>query len=126
MLAWIFSGDCEGLSAQNRINLLQKLFPQPEDIGFSEHIINVFTEYDGIDILIETSERIIVVENKIKSSQHSNQLERYKALCELNFPDRTPYFYFLTLISEIPHDTSWHIRSFSDLLHAFSDLDLNN
>src|SRR4051812_10929012 len=96
MLAWIFSKDCCALNSQSKVTLLNKIFHLEND----RKILNVHTESNNIDILIETDKEIIIVENKIKSSQHSNQLTRYQDYCNKNYINVKPKFYYLTFIDE--------------------------
>lgn len=88
--------------------------------------IKTHVEWYDIDILIETedfdgNEEVWVIENKVKSNQHSNQLDKYvniikgnektkgnKPLCTKNIKQ---HYCFLTLIEEKPqgtHSNLWH------------------
>jgi len=104
VLSWVFSSDCKGfnsgLSAQ--VQLLNKLF----NTGANE-ILNSSTEVDFIDIFIETDNSIILIENKIKSSQHSNQLEKYIKLLADKKPNKNICCYFLTLFEEKASTDGW-------------------
>lgn len=59
--------------------------------------IEVFREWRNIDILIKHDDFVIVVENKVDSIEHSNQLSRYKDVVETNFPNCEKVFVFLTI-----------------------------
>lgn len=98
VIGWMLSDNCtafgEGENGRKiRSALLQKIF------GISEHLvvfdsIEYFVEWKNIDILIVTEcnrdEECWVIENKIKSSQHSDQLNRYVDImnCEFLLPSK--------------------------------------
>lgn len=65
----------------------------------NNYSFNVRREWRNIDLLITSSESkiVIAIENKIKSSEHSNQLSRYKETVMKHFPNYQHYFLFLTL-----------------------------
>ena len=56
----------------------------------------VYREWKNIDILIELPKHVIVIENKIYSGEHSNQLQRYKRIVEKNFIHHKKIYVFLT------------------------------
>ncbi len=53
-------------------------------------------EWRNIDLLIVTPEIVICIENKVKSSEHSDQLVRYKKIVDSSFPDRKKVFLYLS------------------------------
>lgn len=118
--AWIFSADCNAIDCKQKDQLLQKVF----QLGTNSHILHIETERNSIDILIQTDKDIVVVENKIKSSQHSNQLGRYKEFCDIEFPDKPKQFFFLTLIGEYTDDKNWKRISYSDIYEQLKSLQL--
>lgn len=119
-LSWIFSFDCKAIDKNQKSSLLKTIFQLDND----SDIINTQTERDGIDILIQTDKEIIVIENKIKSSQHSNQLNRYKEYCDKEFPDSKKRFYFLTLIGEKSDDKNWERISYEKIYKHLNSLSL--
>ena len=118
--AWIFSSDCNAIDSIQKDELLQKVFR----LKSNSHILNTQTERDGIDILIETDKEIVVIENKIKSSQHSNQLERYKEFCEKHFLNKKKYYHFLTLIGEHTEHQEWIRISYLQIYNSLKSLKL--
>jgi len=115
--AWIFSPDCSAIDTKQKNKLLQDIF----QLNSNSHLQCVHTERNGIDILIQTDKEIIIIENKIKSSQHSNQLDRYKEFCEKSFPGDHKHYYFLTLIGEDTDDKDWKRISYA---HIYKHLKL--
>ena len=58
--------------------------------------IEIRREWKFIDLLIIFENEVICIENKIFSSEHSDQLIRYKKLIESEFPDKKKFFVYLT------------------------------
>jgi len=73
--------------------------------------VEVRREWRKIDILIIIKEPqknlVIAIENKILSSEHSNQLVRYREIIESEFENYSKLFVFLTPESAIPSDDNW-------------------
>jgi len=73
--------------------------------------VEIRREWKNIDILIiikETDKNIVIaIENKIKSSEHSNQLVRYREIIEKEFDNYKKLFVFLTPENTIPSDENW-------------------
>ncbi|UPT69944.1 MAG: PD-(D/E)XK nuclease family protein [Flavobacterium sp. JAD_PAG50586_2] len=116
LLSWIISKDCEAMNAVSKNNFINNLF----SLVGERQILNVETEHNNIDILIETDCEIIIIENKIKSSQHSNQLERYQQYCDYKFKVVKPKFYYLTLIDENSNNDDWIRISYHKLFVALN------
>jgi len=117
-LAWVLSDDCNAIESEGRQCLFKNLF------GVDEQITEIQTERNNIDIFIQTENNIVVIENKIKSSQHSNQLDKYKKYCTENFPKSETHFFFLTLIDEHASDKDWHQLSYSTIYSHLNNLNL--
>jgi len=83
-IGWIFSKDCDVFEQNEKNEILNKLiFKSNEEIQDFKPT-NIQVEIDDIDILIESEDWVIVIENKIKSSQHSNQLFKYEYITAPN------------------------------------------
>ncbi len=110
-IAWLFSSDCNAMSSAGKERILSSILSGTNISA----IKNVYTEYKSIDIVIETDRQVIAIENKIKSNQHSNQLERYKTiLCE-DFIEKDKVYLFLTLVPEVPKSSGWKNISYQSL-----------
>lgn len=120
IIAWIFSPDCHAISIESRQNLLYELF------GVNEPILNVQTEFENIDIAFFTEKTAIIIENKLKSSQHSNQLARYHANSESNrlLKQMEVSFFFLTLVSESSFNQKWKCISYRDIYTFLSSQEI--
>ena len=82
--------------------------------------VRVRREYRNIDILIECEEPkfVIAIENKIDSSEHSGQLERYKNAIRDEYGDVRSQFVFLTREGDEPSDEDWTTYSYRDIHHT--------
>lgn len=78
-------------------------------------------------ILIEDiNEKIVIaIENKIKTKEHSNQLQRYREIIERKFADFIKLFIYLTPDGLIPSDENWLIFSYSTIAEIIENLLLN-
>ncbi len=80
-LGWLLSKNCDALEKKNKKELLQLLLGKNK-IKNKFNIEDVLVEYFDIDLLIVCDKFVVVIENKLKSSEHSNQLEKYLLLVE--------------------------------------------
>lgn len=117
-LAWIFSNNCHSINEDQKNKLFRKIFKLKNNSKIEE----IHTECNRIDIIFKTNKEIIVVENKIKSSQHSDQLIAYKKYCEEKFPKVKKHYYFLTLIGEHTVEKEWLRISYNDIFKYFKKL----
>lgn len=87
--------------------------------------VEVKREYKNIDILIYSSnEKIVVaIENKVDSSEHSNQLNRYKKIIESDFYDYRKLLIYLTKEGELASDyTNWNSLSYEAIARCLDDI----
>jgi len=118
VIGWMLSEDCNAFDIKAKSNLLCLLFAEPYT---NFDIINIRVEFQNLDILIKTTAREVttywVIENKLKSSQHDNQLERYvneltekAGFCEKKYC-------LLSLISENPvcKSAKWYSTTYGQL-----------
>lgn len=121
MIAWILSKDFQGFKdpVYCRKEILINFFglKDPEDI------VEISTESDSIDILIKLDNIVLCIENKLKSSQHSDQLNKYKNFIDSHYGDVERSFYYLTLIDEDSENQDWINKSYRDLLSVLNKLE---
>lgn len=109
---------------------LEKFFVKfdiKEDIDYTD--IEVKREYKNIDILIKSdkSKVIVIIENKIKTSEHSNQLNRYKEIIDEEYEGYTKKYFYLTPNGDMSSDPeNWKSLSYNDILEIIEDLKLKN
>lgn len=78
VIGWMLSCNCSAFNITTKSELLQNIFHVEKDDRVEKFdSIEVYIEWRNIDILILTENKCWVIENKIKSSQHSDQLNRY-------------------------------------------------
>lgn len=105
IIGWIFSNENDAFTKKEKSSILNSLFdPNSSSVEYNE--IKVLVETDNIDILflledVYGNKKVIIVENKIKSSQHSDQLNKYKSIVEKKYPEHIQKRYiFLTYSNE--------------------------
>lgn len=105
VLGWLLSLDEAILPEKQKSSFLNSLFGLDEE--FTE--IEANTEVDSIDIIIETNLGGFLIENKLKSSEHSGQTKKYA--------ERYPQYkkYYLSLIGELPFHNEWKAITYKHL-----------
>lgn len=102
MLDWVNSGD------EKYKNLSQdiiRLFTANENLKVE--FVNIKKQYKKIDILVEVNNsEVIVIEDKVKTSHHSNQLERYKEIIESEeqYKDYNKHYIYYKIGNESPYN----------------------
>lgn len=85
--------------------------------------VSVRREWRNIDLLIECRSPpfIAIIENKVDSGEHSNQLQRYEGIASELLPsDRPRMFVYLTPDGEDASDEDWIPYSYADLHRVLS------
>ena len=137
MLAYIFSpNENHGLGTKP-IELFFKMLAQNKgidnlnvfellDINYED--FNVIREYKNIDILFKSSKNkiIICIENKIWTSEHDNQLNRYKNIIDTEYENYKKIFLYLTPYGDLPSDNNWHYISYNDIVNILEQIDIDN
>lgn len=119
MLSWILNLDEPKLF--DNIGFLKKLFYLKEsDLLIGP--IEASTEINRVDLKVKASNVLFYFENKLKSSEHNFQTERYKQTIEKNksIGKVKIYYGFITLIKEVAKDKNWISISFEELKDALS------
>lgn len=105
-LAWIMNQPEDVIPDSDKSIALKRLFR----LRFPEPLTNVVavTEQDRVDIVIQSDQIWIYIENKLKSSEHGEQLLEYinSQSCKKEVHYR-PVFAYLTYINEQPSDERW-------------------
>jgi hypothetical protein len=84
--------------------------------------IVVRREWEHIDLFISCQHPpfVIVIENKVDSKEHSDQLGRYKATMKHHFPDHRPLYVYLTPEGEEPSEGEWVSYSYSHIYRVLN------
>lgn len=146
VIGWMLSDGCTAFSRQTKSDIINTMFGQQPSRVFSQ--ISVFVEVYNIDILIVTkdasgNEECWVIENKIKSNQHHNQLDKYVGIIKGSqltkgknshpitgkYKKMTQHYCFFTLIDETPQGKNsnlWKNFRYTDLEKVLSNKLPNN
>ena len=144
VIGWILSNKCNAFGIKEKSDILCSLFNIFPAVTFTH--IDVKVEVYDIDILITTesngTEESWIIENKIKTNQHSDQLDKYvdiicgSAMTSGNnpkpitkkyahIPSKYQHYCFLTLIDEKPignYANVWHNVKYCDLYRILSSI----
>jgi hypothetical protein len=85
----------------------------------------VLREWRNIDILIDDSERnglVVIIENKVDSSEHSNQLTRYQELVRQEYPHARILPVFLTPMGDGPSEKLYCPMSYNTVAEVLQNL----
>lgn len=120
MISWIFSKNCTCLTNLEKSLLLNKIFDLGDKLDYT--FIKSYTEVNHMDVFIETDKSYFIIENKIKSSEHSKQTEEYRKSWEKENSNLPTKYLFLTLINETAVDSNWKNCTYSSLSDYLEDL----
>ena len=88
-------------------DIFLKLFIKELQIEFFDNSIHIFREKFNIDILIQSKQQSIIIENKIDTQDHSEQLSTYwQTISNQGYKDENIYLIYLTLFEEEPNEIS--------------------
>lgn len=123
-LAWILSLNDSVFPTDKKRQFLNDLFNINGGIEIEQNIY-VETELNKIDLFIDTDNYQFLIENKLKSSEHSNQTFRYIDSIPSQFENenKTRKFGFLTLVKDEPQNQEWIPISFEKLRDSLNKLD---
>ena len=80
-------------------------------------------EWNGIDVLIrdDVHKLIVLIENKVDTSEHSDQLARYRKIVERQFPQHHKLLVYLTVDSEMASDEGFIPLGYADVVRLVGD-----
>ena len=82
------------------------------------HSVEVRREWRHIDILVKTKRFVVVIENKIDSQDHSDQLSRYQSIAEEEFDELPVVCVYLTPDGSEPREEAGYITySYDGIKH---------
>lgn len=119
VLAWVLSLDDKKFP--NKSGIFEALFGLE---NFNLENLYVGTEINKIDLFIDSAGEQIIIENKLKSSEHSNQTDKYinEIPERFNNSEKRRHFFFLSLIKEEPKNVSWKSISFEELKSSLNKM----
>lgn len=121
MINWLFSLKEEILSNETKQLLLEKICKTPIE---KFDTIKSSTEENNIDLIIETNSSLFIFEVKLKSSEHSEQTDRYTKNIYDNkdYKNLEKYFMYLTLNNEKAKSEDFKSVTFKDLLQYLKEI----
>ncbi len=69
--------------------------------------IEIRREWRNIDLLIILGRDVVVIENKVDSADHSDQLKKYFEIANASFPGKKIHFVYLTPFGNDPQDENF-------------------
>ncbi|HEY9802753.1 MAG TPA: PD-(D/E)XK nuclease family protein [Leptolyngbyaceae cyanobacterium] len=86
--------------------------------------VEIRREWKNIDIFIQSSSNKLVcaIENKVDSSEHSDQLKKYREILENEYKDYQIILIYLTPDGDEPSQKDWRAYSYSKLLEIIDSI----
>ena len=134
MLAWLFDANenhgiddrfIKKIAQQIAKNDTQGKYDVFQLLLLDFYSFSVYREWNNIDLLIVSDEEktAFVIENKVGSNEHSNQLNRYRRICEKAYPEYNKIYLFLTPKGLSPSDAdNWTVLTYNDIIEALSEI----
>ena len=115
MIGWMLSNKCNVLTDDIKKGFFKSVLGIKAE---NFEIVEIINEYKKVDIYIKTDKFVVLIENKLKSTQHSNQLEKYNK--KFNLPeDKDFHPFLLSLIEEKPEQSNWKAITYDKVLSYF-------
>lgn len=134
MLAWLFDANenhgindrfIKKIAQQIAKNDTQGKYDVFQLLLLDFYSFSVYREWNNIDLLIVSDEEktVFVIENKVGSNEHSNQLNRYRKICEKAYAEYNKIYLFLTPQGLPPSDTdNWTVLTYNDVVEVLSEI----
>lgn len=137
MLAWLLDpNENHGLGDKFLKNTLIQILKENEDKEYDSfklllmdlYSFRAFREREHIDILLVSDKEkyVIAIENKIGSSEHNHQLQRYREYLDKEYKDYKKILVFLTPDGDEPSDKKWGILTYESILDILDKVYENN
>ena len=137
MLSWLLdTNENHGLGDKFLKNMFLKILKENEDKEYDSfklllmdlYSFRVFREREHIDILLVSDKEkyVIAIENKIGSSEHNHQLQRYREYLDKEYKDYKKILVFLTPDGDEPSDKKWGILTYESILDILDKVYENN
>lgn len=137
MLAWLLDpNENHGLGDKFLKNTLIQILKENDDKEYDSfklllmdlYSFRAFREREHIDILLVSDKEkyVIAIENKIGSSEHNHQLQRYREYLDKEYKDYKKILVFLTPDGDEPSDKKWGILTYESILDILDKVYENN
>lgn len=84
--------------------------------------VEIRREWKNIDLLLIVGKKVVCIENKVDSQEHSNQLKRYNEIVDKNFDDYKRYFIYLTPNADLPSDDMYEKYSYRQISESLEKI----
>jgi len=121
-LAWIFSSSNTHFSDETKTKTLSSWCNAP----VTGKLTKLIVEYKNIDILLEFEDVVIAIENKIKISEHDNQLAKYTKTLAEDYPGHKGIKLFLSLAGEDPTEPGWQKLEYDSVLASLKSFPVSS
>lgn len=133
MLGWLFDpNESHGIHDLFIRGIIQRLIRNYSDSQINVfktllmdfHSFTVLREWKNIDLLLVSDEEnfILCIENKIGSTEHDNQLARYKKIIDSEYKCYTKMFVYLTPNGDESSDIdNWQTLSYIDIIEVLEN-----
>ena len=115
MIGWMLSNKCNVLTDDIKKGFFKSVLGIKTENFKIDEVIN---EYKKVDIYIKTDKFNVLIENKLKSTQHSNQLAKYNKTFNL-IDEKNSHPFLLSLIEEEPEQSNWKTITYNKVLSYF-------
>lgn len=134
MLAWLFNANenhgiddrfIKKIAQQIAKNDTQGKYDVFQLLLLDFYSFSVYREWNNIDLLIVSDEEktAFVIENKVGSNEHNNQLNRYRRIFEKAYPEYNKIYLFLTPKGLPSSDAdNWTVLTYNDIIEALSEI----
>lgn len=126
MLAWLLDANENHGIGDNYIRHFFQYLVQESEIKedvfkfmlLDFYSFSIYREWKNIDIMLlsEDEKVVVVIENKIGSHEHDNQLERYEKIIQDEYPNYKKIFIYLTPDGEEPSSSNWVVFTYETAL----------
>lgn len=75
-------------------------------------------EWESVDVFLQNDDDgfVVVIENKVGTTEHGEQLQRYRERVEARFPGHKKLFVYLTPAGDQPSDDRYGVLSYGDIV----------
>lgn len=91
--------------------------------SWSYSATQVLAEWNSIDLTLrdDSLKLITIIENKVDSSEHGEQLQRYRTVIEKHFPAYKKLYVYLTIDGDAPSDESFVSLNYAGVIRLIEE-----
>lgn len=91
--------------------------------SYSYSATQVQVEWNSIDLMVrdDALKLVTIIENKVDSSEHGEQLQRYRSVVERHFPSYKKLYVYLTIDGDAPSDESFVSLTYAEIIRLIEE-----